>query len=292
MASISEPNFNNHYLVFGHGLRLINERDIQSVDSNFTLDPNYRVVTLHTPGKDIYNKLVKIITSQIEKKSESINQLFYIKCPIARGTAKKALEDSFIKDYVIDIFKETPDKLPYVLDDIFNEDPSLINIKTLDELNKYLSDLDYTYIKSTLNFEIRTYRPSELCPKLLIDFKIQKSMSNLKGGMYNISEFKNFNYDAYDDMQEFASLGSPGVESTQLNLAVTFDTGVKYVFDDADAQLGRGTSFFKTIRQPVSSGLLIVLSCGAFNDRPNPYVRKASFDRQNAHYRKYYIKYN
>ena len=99
MASISEPNFNDHYLVFGHGLRLVNDsEDGKNIDTNFTLDPNYRVVTLHTPGKDIYNKLVKIITNQIKKKSEFINQLFYIRCPIARGNAKKTLEDSFIKD--------------------------------------------------------------------------------------------------------------------------------------------------------------------------------------------------
>jgi hypothetical protein len=293
MDSVSEPNFNDHYLVFGHGLRLVNDSENEkNIDSNFPLDPNYRVVTLHTPGKEIFNKLVKIITNQIEKKSEFISQLFSIKCPIARGSAKKNLEDSFIKDYVIDIFKETPDKLPDILEELLYEDPSTINFKTLDELKQYLSLLDYTEIKSNLNFEIRTYRPGELCPKLLIDFKVQKRLGYLKGGLYKVSEFKNFNYDVYDEMQGLATIGSPGVESTQLKSFVTFDESLKYVFDGADARLGRGTSFFKTIRPPVSTGLLIVLSCGTYSDKPHPYVRKASFDRQNAPYRKYYIKYN
>lgn len=290
MASVSEPNFNNHYLVFGHGLRLVNK--LENIDSNFPLDPNYRVVTLHIPGKDIFNKLVKIITNQIEKKSEFINQLFYIRCPIARGNAKKALEDSFIKDYVIDIFNQTPDKLPDVLEEYFYEDPSTIDIKTLDELKQYLSLLDYTDIKSSLNFEIRTYRPGDLCPKLLIDFKVQKSFGYLKGGLYKVSEFKDFNYDSFDNIKGLAALGSPGVESEQPKSVVTFDEDINYVFDGADARLGRGTSFFKTIRPPVSTGLLIVLSCGTYSDRPHPYVRKASNDRQNAPYRKYYIKYN
>jgi hypothetical protein len=290
MASISVPDFKNHYLVFGHGLRLVTESNGQNTNSNFTLDPNYRVVTLHTPGKDIFNKLVKIITNQIEKKSEFINQLFLINCPIARGNAKKNLEDSFIKDYIIDMFNQTPDKLQDILEEYFDEDSSIIDIKTIDDLKKYLNKLDYTDLKSNLNFEIRTYRAGELCPKLLIDFKVQKSLGYLKGGLYKVSEFKNFDYDSYNDMQSFASISSPGVESEQLKTAVTFDEGVKYVFDDAD--ISKGNSFFKTIKSPVPSGLLVVLSCGTYNTKPHSNVRRESIDRQNAPYRKYYIKYN
>jgi hypothetical protein len=281
-------------LIFGHGLRLVNEVDGKNIDSNFTLDPNYRVVTLHIPGKEIFNKLVKIVTNQIAKKSEFINQLFYIKCPIARAHAKKSIENSFIKDYIIDIFKQTPYKLPETLEEFFYEDPNTVNITTLGELNQYLDNpinLDYTDIKSGLNFEIRTYRPGNLCPKLLLDFKMQKKFGNLKGGIYPVTEFKDFDYDKYDEIQELSSMGSPGVESNVIQSAVPFSSDEQYVFDSADEKLGRGIDFFETIRPVVPTGLLIVLCCGIYSDRPQPLVRKASIDRQNAYYKKYKIKY-
>jgi len=289
---MSESNFNNHYLLFGHGLRIVNIKDDKNIDSSFPLGPDYRVVTLHKPDGTIYNKLVKIITNQIEKKSKFINELFLIKCPIARARAKTELENSFIRDYFINIFNSDPEKLPLALDDILFEDPNSINIKSLQELTKYLDSLNYSDIKSQLNFEIRTYRPGDLCPKLLLDFQIQKKLGNLNGGLYEVSAFRNFDYDNYNENQSLASVSPNDIGVNQIQSIVNFDNKNAYVFDDADVELGKGLSFFQTINDKVSSGLIIVLSCGKYSAKPNPFVRKASLDRQNAPYRKYFIKYN
>jgi len=288
MASIdSEPNLSNHYLVFGHGLRLINK----GTDSNFPLDPNYRIITLHKPGEEIYNKLVKIITNSIEKKSSALGDLFLIKCPIARGKFKNNLENSFIRDYFVNIFLTHPEQLPSALDDILFVDPETVNFNTIDELNKYLDTLDYSDIKSQLNFEIRTYRPSDLCPKLLLDFNVQKSLSNLKGGVYKVSKFNGFNYREYDELQELGEI-SQSVSSEKIIPDVELSDKYQYVFDDVDGKLGLGTPFFDAIKSKIPSGLLIVLSCGKYSAKPNGLVRQASIEQQNAPYRKYYIKYN
>lgn len=291
-SSSSEPNFNNNYLVFGHGARLVNKKDGMNIDSNFPLDSNYRIVTLHMPGEQIYNKLVKIITNQISKKAQFINNLFLIQCPIARGKAKKELENMFIRDYFIDMFKTNPEKLPVAMADILYEDPESINIRTLDDLTKILDNLTYDDIKDDLNLEIRTYRPGDLCPKLLIDFNSPKSLGNLKGGIYKVEDFSNFNLDDYNEIQDLMS-GSTSIESQQLKSVVKFNNSLKYVLDDADSLLGRGESFFTKINSRVPSGLLIILSCGSYSSKPHPYVRQASFERQNnTPYRKYYIKYD
>jgi hypothetical protein len=103
-SNSSEPNFNNNYLVFGHGARLVNEKDGKNIDSSFPLDSNYRIVTLHVPDGEINDKLVKIITNQISKKANFINNLFLIGCPVARGIARKELEKKSKLNFFQSIF--------------------------------------------------------------------------------------------------------------------------------------------------------------------------------------------
>jgi len=293
MASNSiEPNFNNQYLVFGHGLRLIDTKDSNKIDKHFPLDINYRVVTLHIPGEQIFNNLVKIITNQISKKAVFINNLFDISCPISRHQVKVSLENLFIKDYFIEIYKKSPDKFAVALQEIIFEDPENIDIKNLQELNTYLDDLDYTEIKSNLNFEIRTYRSGDLCPKLLLDFTIQKKLSSLKGGIYNINQFNNFDYDEYDMEQNLVSMGTVGIDTSEIKPIVNFNIYKKYVFDELDSILGLGDPFFKQIKSQVPSGLLIILSCGTYNKKINSRMRQLSINSQDTIYRKYLIDYN
>lgn len=289
----AEPNFNNHYLVFGHGLRLINKTNTKQINTNFQLGQNYRVITLHKPGEIIYGNLVKIITNQIEKKSTALNDLFLIKCPIARSSVKNLLENSFIRDYFIDIYYSQPDKLSSALTDIFYETTESLDIKSINDLNKYLDLVDYSELKSELNFEIRTYRPGDLCPKLLFDFKIQKSLGSLKGGIYNVNKFSGFNYDMYDELEVLESLNSnTNSVSNKINSDINFNINKQYVFDESDTITDQYESFFKQIKQNIPSGLLIVLSCGTYSSKPTQLIRKESLDRQNAPYRKYFIKYN
>ncbi len=290
----TKTDFSKHYLVFGHGLRIVNKTNPEKIDTNFPLGPSYRVITLHKPGETIYSKLVKIITNQIEKKSNALNDLFLIKCPIARSHAKVALENAFIRDYFIDTLKSHPDQLPIALADILyedHEDPEILKITTIPELNKYLDTVNYPEIKSQLNFEIRTYRPGDLCPKLLIDFKISPSLSSLKGGVYNTKDFSNFNYDKFHEAYALSQI-SRDTEDMEIPLVRDFNIEKQYVFDESDTLSGQYDSFFERIKYTVPTGLIIVLSCGTYSAKPNGMVRRASIERQNAPYRKYLIKYD
>lgn len=281
-----EPNFNKHYLLFGHNLTFTKI----TADTHFPLDPHYRIVTLHAPEETIQNKLIKIVTNQINAKSPFINNLFIIKCPIARGNIKRELENSFIKGYFTDIYLKTPDKLPEALEDILYVDPLTVNIHTLTELNTYLETLNYDKIKRDLNFEIRIYRPGDQCPKLLIDFDITNNQSKLKGNIYDVNTFKNFNLDEYELLQDQKKITNDTTHD--LTSCVNFKLNKKYFFDETDVKLHKNSEgFFNTINPIIPTGLIIVLSSGAYYDKTNFISRNSLNERQNAYYKKYAIEY-
>jgi len=311
----SDINFNKHYVVYGHGVRDIKIKPEETIpESHFNLSPNYRVVTLHVPGKQIYNELVKIITNKISKKSVMINDLFFISCPLARKTCIEKLENELIMEYFSDQFSYNPENVNKMLNDIVNSysdtdtdeeielqsqdmnfnltELNLINIHTLVELKTYLES-NLKKIKKNLNFEIRLYRPSELCPKLRFDFTINNSLSMLKGGIFDVNTFENFDLDDYE-------LIISTDKTKSLHSLVNFNNKYQYVFDEVDESVCK-KSFFATIKKQVPTGTLIVLSCGDYSNGINnkclqektlELVRSKSTSGQEAIFRKYKINYN
>ena len=256
------------------------------------MNSNYRIVTLHKPGAEIFTNLVKIITNQVESKANFINQLFDIKCPIALGLCIKDLENLFITDYVINMYKSDSTKIAQVLDELsllaksknvvdndsLEESSSLfdldsifdtISIKNLDDLKSHLKKLNYSQIKENLFFEINIYKPNEACPKLLLDFTIHKKLGYINGGIYTVNQFKNFDYDTYEiDVIAHNVYKSNELYSEKLKSVIAFNTNntKQYVFDESDISSSNKVSFFKTIENKIPSGLLILLSCGSYKD--------------------------
>jgi hypothetical protein len=320
-----EPSidFSKHYVVYGHGVRDVDAKDTSNPTSHFTLDSNYRIVTLHMPGKEIFKELVRIILNKISTKSTEINDLFLISCPIARKTCKERLENELIKGYFLGQFQTNSEKTTKELSNIINSfddfdsdnesepshetrtsfdmnlDSYQLKFSNQEELKNYL-EVNIAKIKRLLNFEIRLYRPGEQCPKLRLDFKIVHSLSLLKGGIFPFENFQDFNLDLYE-----LSLSSS--QSEKINSLVKFNDKVQYVFDDADIDSNK-LSFFKTIKPIVPTGTLVVLACGSYDldfgrrmkervkekntDSVLQLVRTKSISGQEATFRKYFIKYD
>lgn len=283
---MSEDIFENKYIAFAHGLRL-SDKD----NSSFVLNPNYRVVTLHIPGKNIREDLVKIILNQINNKINSINTLFTISCPIGRKSTKILLENNFIKDYLRYILNKYPEKINTEINNIFLDDTT---ISDLSELNTYLEKQDFEEIKQRLAFEIRTYRPGDLTPRLLLDFKIQKRLSIIPGGIYKPETFKDFEFDKKSDDILIDSLSDKKYSSEDtIKSIINFNLDNVYLFDDKDViPESNNLSFFKTIETTIPHGLIVVLSCGKFDGKHTSLQRQNSTSRQtDTTYRKYYINY-
>lgn len=269
--------FNSSYLIFSHGSRMEPSSD------SFILPDNYRLVTLHIPGKEIRENLVKLIFNQIQKKADAINNLFNIKCPIARGDVKTHLENLFIIDYLKYLFlTDGSSKIKLHLDNYFIEYEYDKPIDSLEDLNNILKNQDYDQIKKILSFEIRTYRSGDQCPKILLDFTFFKSLTNISSGIFNTNLLKNFNY---DNMSELINLGNENIKSL-----VDFENK-SYVFDNK-LKTSDKLPFFNKIKDTVPSGLLILLACGIFNIPQTKLERKNSDLGQNLIYKKYYIDYN
>ena len=126
-----------------------------------------------------------------------------------------------------------------------------------------------------------------------LDFNIYNSLSLLKGGVFNINTFDNFNLEDYE--LEYIRTKKQTIKSL-----VNFNNSNQYVFDNADITDGK-LSFFDTIREIIPTGTLVVLSCGSYTNGTNnnevpddkkKLVRTHSDIRQNATYRKYTIKYD
>lgn len=272
------------YIVFAHGLRLSD-----SDKANFQLDKDYRIITLHTPGKQIMENLVKIILNQIDKKMDMLNGLFTISCPIGRNRTRIEIENNFIKDYFRNIFKTNPIKANNEMMSLFDNYKYVSN---LTQLNNILEIQNYEEIKKNLNFEIRTYRPGDFAPRLLLQFKMSKSLSMIPAGIFTKDTFKDFDF---DDKSESLSIGSITnlFDDEKIESLVKFDLNKSYLFDDADVKnYSKSVSFFNTIKSKVPSGLIVVLSCGVFSGSHSSEQRSKSTERQReTKYRKYYINY-
>ena len=285
ISSIS-PEFNNKYIVFAHGSRLISKKE-----SSFKLGPNYRIVTLHKPGIKIKENLTRIILEQINSKIDLINNLFYIGCPIARRAIRENLENCFITDWLLQRHPD-PISIANLLDDLENigdTNEDISKITTNFELKEYINTLDITEIKNNLGFEIRTYRPNEDAPKLLLEFKFNKALTNVKSGIFNPNDFKNFDFDETD---KFSSI-SLDIEPSLIKSIVEFNNNYSYVFDPTDIVCPTDKSFFDTINPKIKSGLIVVLSCGTYDGKITRELRDKSLNRQNnTCYKKYMINYN
>lgn len=275
----------NKHIVFAHGLRL---SDIDR--SHFTLGDGYRVITLHIPGKNIEEFLVKIILNQINDKMDKIDDLFTISCPIGRNETRKILENNFIKDYFTSQFKMNLNKANDELEQLLQEiDPSITyeKINNITKFKKYLETLNYEEIKRNLNFEIRTYRSGDQMPRLLLQFRFVKKLSLIPGGIYKKDSFNDFDFDTESLLSEFKSA------EDKIKSLVDFDLEKKYVFDSNDIkEVKDGVSFFETIKSKIPSGLLVVLSCGKYDGKSTREQRSKSTQRQReTRYRKYYVNY-
>ncbi len=275
---MSSDSFNSSYLIFSHGSRM------EPTSDNFVLPDNYKLVTLHVPGKEIKEKLVKIIFSQIEKKAEPINNLFNIKCPIARNDVRKYLENSFIIDYLKSVFVlDGPSKIKPHLDNYFITYDFDKSIDTIDELELLLRNQNYDQIKDILAFEIRTYRPGDQCPKMLLDFRFFRSLTNIPSGIFNTKLLENFNY---ENTKELIDLG---IDDNKPISLVDFENK-SYVFDNKLKSADK-LPFFKKIKDTIPNGLLIILACGSFINPQSKLQRTNSDLRQKLIYKKYYINY-
>jgi hypothetical protein len=221
------PNFDKQYIVFYHEPILISKKE-----STFNLGPNYRIVTVHIPGTGINNILSKIILNQIHSKMQLINNLFYIRCPIAKQKVKENIEKCFIIDWLLEKHKE-PISNQQVIEDLtsigdkhaFEQE----NITNRTKLIAYMETINLQSIKQYLGFEIITYNPNELAPTLTLDFN--KALT-IKSGIFNLDEIN---------------------KSNQNKSLVKFDDK-KYINDK---------SFFKTIKPEIKTGIIVFLSCGS-----------------------------
>lgn len=288
--SIITPDFNNKYIVFAHGLRLVSEGE-----SSFKLGPNYRMVTLHKPGKAIKDNLSRIILEQINSKMNLINNLFSIGCPIARQAVRENLENCFISDWLLQRHPEpiSSDKLLNDLESIGDINDDIPEITTNIQLKAYIDTLDFNTIKSYLSFEIRTYRPNEYAPKLLLEFKFNKALTNVQSGIFNPTDFKDFDFDETDELNSISSISS-SVESSLIKSIVKFKNNYSYVFDPTDIVCPTDKPFFDTINPKIKTGLIVVLSCGSYDGDPiTKQLRSCSLERQKVPYnKKYMINYN
>ncbi len=315
-------NFSKHYIVYGHGARDVYAKDTENPVANFILEPTYRIVTLHMPGKEIFKELVRIILNKISTKSTEINDLFLINCPIARKACRERLENQLISEYFLDRFRSNPENTNKELSKIINSvndsdsDNESENVQEPREFDLSLDSYNLTFysqtelknyleeninkIKKNLNFEIRLYRPGESCPKLRLDFTLTNSLSLLKGGIFPFETFNHFDLDSYE------LLLSAG-QGEKINSLVNFNDEFQYVFDNTDTSRSK-LSFFNTIKPIVPTGTLVVLACGSYElnfgktmkwkekeaktDKVIKLVRKNSIKGQEATFRKYIINYN
>lgn len=280
------------YLLLVNNLEFTNKILNNTIKKTFHLEPLYRIVTLQKYDDKPYSKLVKIITNQIKDKSYYINNLFIINCPMARRTSKERLENQFIKDYIIDSYKKVPLQLAVILEDLFLVDPLIVNIKNVNELNIYLETLNYSMIKSELNFEIKMF-DTEI-PKFLVKFNNHNNKSKIISGLYNTKSFEN-----------------DSSKSTNLVPIINFDDNVNYVFDQSDiiylpdekqnfplstildSQPRKLEYFFDKIK-PIKKGLIIILNNSNSYSKPGGIARAAAEELQNKQFytKKYKINYN
>lgn len=232
------PNFDKQYVVFSHGSILISKKE-----SSFNLGPNYKIVTLHEFKSDdnINNILSKIILNQIHSKMQLINNLFYIRCPIAMQKVKKNIEKSFIIDWLLEKHKEPISNQQVIEDLTLIGDENAFEQKDITnhtKLKAYMETINLQSIKQWLGFEIRTYNPNELVPGFEFEFKfeINKPLPAIKSGIFNLDQINQIN---------------------QIKSLVKFEDKRSYLFNSNDE------SFFETIEPEIKTGIIVVLSCGS-----------------------------
>lgn len=289
------------FLVFGHGSRLAINRD----STDFLLSDKYNVATLHIPDKPIYEKLIIIILNNIQEQSINIQKLFDISNYDERKLQITIIENNFIKNYLIKLYnrRDKRDELISILTDygLFRAESGLFTFdvdkaESTDDLTQILAtrasflnylDSKYNEIKEKLNFEIRLYRAGHHCPKLALEFKIDKKYSNFPGGVYKCTDLLDFDYSNYGILSDDPT--------TLITSLIPFNESKLYVFDEANVKdnRSRNISFFDTIKSKINSGLLIVLSCGIIETRVSKLNRSNSDMGQRDQFgTKYYIDYN
>jgi hypothetical protein len=280
------PDFNNQYVVFSHGTRLIEDGE-----SSVRLGPDYRIVTVHIPSRKINDNLVRILLNQISSKIGLINGLFSIGCPIARQAVRENLENCFIIDWLVQRHPDpiNKDKLENDLLEIGDDDLSIDQITNNSQIKDYLLPR-LTHIKTRLGFEIRTYRPNEMAPKLFLDFNFTSRLTNVKSGIFKAKDFDGFDFDKTDELNLISSISSV-VEESPIKSIVNFNKSYSYLFDRSTLHAGE-RSFFDTIKPKINSGLIVIVSCGCYDGKITRELRSASVERQKAPYlRKYKINY-
>lgn len=286
-----EPDFTNGYIVFAHGARLVTKKS-----NSFKLGPNYRLVTLHIPGESININLSKIILEQIDSKMDLINNLFIISCPIARESVKEKLENSFIIDWLLNSHKGTFKKSKLIEDlkllGVFDDE---VNVRNVAELKLFVESFNFKEIKEHLGFEIRTYRPNDLAPKILLQFNFSTKQTNINSGIFRSDAFRDFNFDESDEESFIGSISTGFQASSPIKSLVDFKSN-NYYLDNSDIKDPGDKSFFDTINPSIKSGLIVILSCGCYKGKSfkiSTSLREASVERQKQRYEtKYIINYN
>ena len=246
----------NQYIVFSHG---------SIIKNNFLLS-KYKIITFHIPGKIIKNNLVKIILDQIYKKKLLIIEIYN---KISHNTLDKQhifndLENKFIIDWLLKRNKQIlKHKLISDLANIGDPNAYDIEIKTKIQLKKYIQTIDFNIIKKYLGFKINIYKPNEPIPNLMLNFNFNKSLCNIKSGIFKISFFKNFDFDNYDEINAINYINTNNILNENNKSIVNFDNSKNYFFDLKDNNTNH-ESFFKTINPFIKSGFLLILSCGSY----------------------------
>ena len=233
-------SFDNNCILLTNNAKPVFEK------TNFKLASSYGIVTLHVLDKNIKEILMKIILNQIHSKLSSINNLFFIKCPIAKQTIKENLEKSFIKDWLLQRHQNPIliEKLNQDLQDIGAS--TTANITTNDQLIKYIEQLDFAKINNFLNFEIKIHKPNEYTSNLALGFKPSESV-DINLGLFELDKFKDFDFDK--------------TVRSNIKSIVEFDSSKSYLFSLSKTLNKTNKSFFDTIKEKISSGLIIVLPC-------------------------------
>jgi hypothetical protein len=247
---------------------LTNSVKLVSKNNNFKLNSSYGLVTFHVLDKNIKKILIKIILNQIHSNISPINNLFFIKCPIAKQTINEDLKKSFIKDWLLQRHQNTIsiEKLNQDLKDIgvsTNE-----KITTNDQLRKYIENLDFDKINDFLNFEIKIHKPNEYTSNLALDFKPSKSV-DINLGLFELDNFKDFDIDK--------------TVKSDIKSIVEFDSSKTYSFSLSENVNKTNESFFDIIKEKINSSLIIVLPC-CDNDEDTKLITSYS--------KKYIINYN
>ncbi len=276
------------YLLVSHGLRINIDNDFDK--SHFIVPENFNLITFHTPGEKLFNKLGFIIQEYLPTYYKNITDTFILHIK-ERREKLNLIENQMIIEY---IYK----KLEYVNNEEDSREES--NIYGLEPINKLeVIVFDYIFdntedvnnltqskklindnidkIKKNLNFQIRVYPNKSQAPKM--DFQFEGGTGGFMG-LFNINSLPEnlFNMDKH--IAEHDEKGIPQkVELLDLSINKSFKLSDFYTEED----------ILKILQDNNQTGNLFIFSCGSYNKELPKIIRQKSSELQGFKYK--YLKY-